>query len=133
MRRKVELRGHIFLSREAPSLPLRKCDNPKCTCRYEHHENRRTGPRRFRELGVSIDGYLDEERRDETKRDRRKTIGDLLGGVPHQRALPMAAIADERIPRRSSPNVDIGPWPGTNRTSSPSGNSLSRIELTSVS
>jgi hypothetical protein len=68
-----ELLGKRFLSREAPSLPLRKCDNPKCTCRYEHHENRRKGPRRFRELGVSIDGYQDEDRRDETKRGRRKT------------------------------------------------------------
>jgi hypothetical protein len=68
-----QLIGKRFLSREAPSLPLRKCENPTCTCRYEHHENRRKGPRRFRELGVSIDGYNDNERRDDTKRGRRKT------------------------------------------------------------
>lgn len=68
-----ELVGQRFLSREAPPLPLGTCDKAACTCRYEHHENRRKGPRRFRELGVSIDGYQDEDRRDETKRGRRKT------------------------------------------------------------
>ena len=35
--------------------------------------------------------------------------------------------------RRSSPNVDIGPCPGTNCTSSPSVNSFSRMAQTNVS
>jgi hypothetical protein len=40
------LKGRRFLSREAPSLPLKNCMNPKCTCSYVHHEDRRAGPRR---------------------------------------------------------------------------------------
>ena len=35
--------------------------------------------------------------------------------------------------RRSVPKVDIGPWPGMNATSSPKGNSLSRIDRIRVS
>jgi hypothetical protein len=69
----VELLGQRFLSREAPTLPLKDCDKATCTCRYEHHENRRKGPRRAREMGVSIDGYEDDERRAKEKRGRRKT------------------------------------------------------------
>ncbi|MCJ7451409.1 MAG: hypothetical protein MUO39_02905 [Steroidobacteraceae bacterium] len=66
------LSGQSFLSREAPALPLKDCDRSDCTCRYEHHDDRRTGPRRAHELGASVDGYLEEERRDEETRDRRK-------------------------------------------------------------
>jgi hypothetical protein len=62
-----------YLSREAPPLPLKDCTSPECTCRYEHHEDRRKGPRRARELGVSIDGYGDSERRSGGRRGRRKT------------------------------------------------------------
>jgi hypothetical protein len=69
----LALRKHRFLSSEAPTLPLKKCDNPRCTCRYEHHGDRRIGPRRAREMGVSIDGYEGQERRDRPKRGRRKT------------------------------------------------------------
>jgi len=69
------LSGQSFLSREAPALPLQDCDKAECTCRYEHHDDRRTGPRRAHELGASIDGYLDEERRGEQARDRRKKDG----------------------------------------------------------
>jgi hypothetical protein len=68
-----ELLGQRFLSREAPPLPLKKCDKAECTCRYEHHENRRKGPRRAHEMGVSIDGYEEDERRVKEKRGRRKT------------------------------------------------------------
>jgi hypothetical protein len=67
-----ELSGHRFLSRDAPPLPLKKCDSPACTCRYEHHEDRRKGARRASEIGVTIDGYLSKERRSKMKRGRRK-------------------------------------------------------------
>lgn len=69
------LRGRISLSREAPQLPLKDCDKSECTCRYEHHDDRRAGPRRAHELGASVDGYLDRERRSEETRDRRKSGG----------------------------------------------------------
>lgn len=64
-----------FLSREAPTLPLKSCDEQHCTCHYEHHDDRRKGPRRANELGVSVDGYygLDKDKRGGPKRGRRKT------------------------------------------------------------
>jgi hypothetical protein len=68
-----DLRDRRFLSREAPVLPLKKCDSPECTCRYEHYDDRRGSPRRARDLGVSIDGYEGNERRVKPKRGRRKS------------------------------------------------------------
>ncbi len=36
-----------YLSTEAPRLPLRECSQPgRCQCKYRHHADRRTGPRR---------------------------------------------------------------------------------------
>jgi hypothetical protein len=36
-----------LLSVEAPRLPLVGCTNPGgCRCRFQHHEDRRSGPRR---------------------------------------------------------------------------------------
>ena len=68
----LDLQGKRFLSRDAPVLPLGKCGNGNCTCRYEHYDDRRHGPRRAREMGVSIDGYDGEDHRDKPKRGRRK-------------------------------------------------------------
>jgi hypothetical protein len=68
-----ELLDRRFLSREAPPLPLKDCDNAQCTCRYEHYDDRRKAPRRAHEMGVSIDGHEGSEQRDEAKRGRRKT------------------------------------------------------------
>ena len=70
-----KLRDVRFLSREAPPLPLKACDSAQCTCRYEHFDDRRKGPRRAHELGVSIDGYEGGEQRNQSKRGRRKTDG----------------------------------------------------------
>ena len=65
------MRGKRFLSREAPVLPLKNCGSTECTCRYEHHDDRRQAQRRARDLGVSIDGYEGSEKRQKTKRGRR--------------------------------------------------------------
>ena len=37
-----ELSGHRFLAAKAPMLPLPGCDADECTCRFEHHEDRRS-------------------------------------------------------------------------------------------
>ena len=66
------LAGRRFLSRDAPALPLKNCDNAACTCRYEHFDDRRKGARRAGEIGVTIDGYVANERRAPVKRGRRK-------------------------------------------------------------
>ena len=58
-----DLVGQRFLSREAPTLPLAGCTQSNCSCRYAHYDDRRKGPRRATELGVSIDGYVEDERR----------------------------------------------------------------------
>lgn len=38
--------GVRFLSAEAPQLPMKGCDSTTCGCRYQHHDDRRAGPRR---------------------------------------------------------------------------------------
>jgi hypothetical protein len=67
-----ELRDERFLSREAPKLPLKACDRADCTCRYVHHQDRRKNLRRARDLGVAIDGWIEDERRGGKQRGRRK-------------------------------------------------------------
>jgi hypothetical protein len=69
-----EIEGKRFLSRQAPILPLKGCDKAACRCRYEHHEDRRKGPRRARDFGVAIAVWdnVDEEHRNNGKRGRRK-------------------------------------------------------------
>ena len=38
-----DLSGRRFLATTAPTLPLPECDADDCTCRFEHHEDRRSG------------------------------------------------------------------------------------------
>lgn len=43
-----------FLSSEAPGLPLKGCDAARCTCRYQHHADRRNDePRREEDVGIT--------------------------------------------------------------------------------
>jgi hypothetical protein len=67
-----ELRKERFLSTDAPPLPLTGCDRHDCTCRYEHHQDRRRGLRRARDMGVAIDGWVETDKRGDQKRGRRK-------------------------------------------------------------
>ena len=69
------LAGQRFLSREAPSLPLRGCGSTQCECHYEHYDDRRKGGRRAHDLGVSIDGYEGADKRKAPKRGRRQADG----------------------------------------------------------
>jgi hypothetical protein len=67
-----QLRDQRFLSRDAPKLPLKECDRADCTCRYEHHQDRRASLRRARDMGVSIDGWVETDKRGKKVRGRRK-------------------------------------------------------------
>ena len=67
-----EIEGKRFLSTQAPVLPLKDCNRSECTCRYVHHQDRRFGPRRAREMGVAIDGWTEDDKRTDPKRGRRK-------------------------------------------------------------
>jgi hypothetical protein len=69
------LRDQRFLSREAPSLPLKGCNCLQCDCHYEHYEDRRKVGRRARDLGVAIDGFDGSDKRAPSKRGRRQTDG----------------------------------------------------------
>lgn len=66
------LQGQRFLSREAPSLPLKNCSSDSCLCHYLHHDDRRAGPRRARDMGVAMDGWLETDLRVQKGRGRRK-------------------------------------------------------------
>ncbi len=68
-----QLQDQRFLSRDAPPLPLKDCTCSNCECRYEHYDDRRQLGRRARDLGVSIDGYTEDEKRGGAKRGRRKS------------------------------------------------------------
>ncbi len=55
--------GQRLLSRNAPRLPLPTCDAAHCECRFRHHADRRAGPRRRIESGLSSGPYSGEDRR----------------------------------------------------------------------
>lgn len=55
--------GQRFLSRQAPRLPLPKCDVAVCECRFKHHEDRRVGPRRRADVGFMPGTFNGMERR----------------------------------------------------------------------
>ena len=63
-----QLKNVRVLSAEAPRLPLANCDCPgTCQCTYRHHDDRRAGPRRAKELGQLADPWA--------MTDRRRSIG----------------------------------------------------------
>jgi hypothetical protein len=48
------VRSRKFLSKEAPALPLAECTKPaECKCRFQKHDDRRTGDDDRRLLGSS--------------------------------------------------------------------------------
>jgi hypothetical protein len=64
--------GKRFLSEEAPTLPLPECTAAQCTCRYQHHEDRRSGSRRSADVAGSAGRFWPgAEKRD--GRGRRET------------------------------------------------------------
>ncbi len=68
------LQGRRFLAREAPDLPLANCDADTCSCRFVHHEDRRSGKDRRSPFGSAgmgaVTGRFEQERRQGG--DRRK-------------------------------------------------------------
>jgi hypothetical protein len=60
-----------WLSAIAPRFPLPGCDLKTCECRYQHHADRRAGPRRRADRDALPRQYEGKERRT-TRRDRRR-------------------------------------------------------------
>lgn len=70
------LRNIRMLSADAPRLPLANCDHPAtCGCKFQHHADRRAGPRRNSETTASGIRHVHlPERRD--RRGRRDSDFD---------------------------------------------------------
>lgn len=65
------LHGKRFLSSEAPSLPIKGCDQAHCNCDYIHHKDRRVEVRRT-DLGMQHDMYGLNGEKEKRKAGRRK-------------------------------------------------------------
>ena len=55
--------GMRFLSADAPVLPLPDCRAPLCTCRFRHHQDRRSELRRASDIIASGAYWAGQERR----------------------------------------------------------------------
>jgi hypothetical protein len=55
--------GQRYLSKQAPRLPLPSCDASTCGCRFKHHKDRRSGPRRNSDVGMVTAAFSGRERR----------------------------------------------------------------------
>jgi len=63
------LTGVRLLSAEAPRLPVVGCTNPGgCHCRFQHHDDRRAGPRRSGMRSSIRDDWS-------TDKNRRRSLG----------------------------------------------------------
>jgi hypothetical protein len=68
----LALKDVRLLSVEAPRLPMRDCDRPAdCACRFQHHDDRRAGPRRQDPVWGMAGLQLTRERR--SGQGRRQT------------------------------------------------------------
>jgi len=67
-----ELEETRYLSGDAPMLPLRECDQEKCKCVYEHHDDRRAEEDRRNTFAAynGFDPIQDREERRERKERR---------------------------------------------------------------
>ena len=64
------LQGHRFLSKDAPTLPLRECSAARCSCTFSKLPDRRTEGRRLEHGGLHVTLFIAANRR--KKRDRRR-------------------------------------------------------------
>jgi len=71
-----QLRGHRFLSRDAPRLPLPECtQQSQCQCKYRHLKDRRGPQRRAEEEGAFLRAakpVAKEQRRPGERRERKR-------------------------------------------------------------
>lgn len=72
-----EMSGRRFLATAAPKLPLPECDVLDCTCRFVHHDDRRSNKDRRSPFGpggaAGGTGSFTSEQR--SGKDRRKSSG----------------------------------------------------------
>ena len=71
-----KLTGQIFLSKEAPQLPLDGCTETDCRCKYVHMDDRRSGGDRRIELG-DLGAFLPISQTERRQRSGRRSV-DLV-------------------------------------------------------
>jgi len=76
-----EMDGRRFLSTAAPKLPLADCDVLECSCRFVHHEDRRTSKDRRSPFapsgyGTATGSFKQEQRKGKDR--RAETDEDLF-------------------------------------------------------
>ena len=71
-----DMSGRRFLATAAPKLPLPECDILECSCRFGHHDDRRTQKDRRSPFGpggtAGSTGSFSAEQRDGTERRHRE-------------------------------------------------------------
>ena len=72
----TDLQDHVFLSREAPELPLPNCGERDCRCHYVFHDDRRSGIDRRAQLD-RLERLL-SGRRDDRRRSPGRRASDLV-------------------------------------------------------
>lgn len=75
-RHATDLQDHLFLSREAPSLPLPNCGEGDCRCHYVFHDDRRSGIDRRAQMDRLE--RLVAGRRDDRRRGPGRRATDLV-------------------------------------------------------
>ena len=70
-----QMAGQVYLSKEAPTLPLKNCTERDCRCFYTFHEDRRSGKDRRVELARLKGLFKDFEN------DRRRLPGRRLADL----------------------------------------------------
>ena len=70
-----DMAGQVFLSGEAPELPLANCSERNCTCHYVFLDDRRSGTDRRTDL-ERLGAFLSQSERDRRRSPGRRT-GDL--------------------------------------------------------
>ena len=71
-----KLTDQVFLSKEAPPLPLEGCTEKDCRCKYVHMEDRRSGGDRRIELG-DLGAFLPISQSERRQRSGRRSA-DLV-------------------------------------------------------
>jgi len=74
--RAMAIRERVFLSREAPRLPLANCGEGDCRCHYIFHEDRRSGFDRRAEFDRL--GHLLSGKREDRRRSTGRRVDDLV-------------------------------------------------------
>ena len=72
----TDIQDFVFLSREAPELPLPYCNEADCRCHYVFHEDRRSGVDRRTQMD-RLERLL-SGRRDDRRRSPGRRTEDLV-------------------------------------------------------